>query len=116
MASKTRAKEGERRGRGSPLERLERVLEEGGRGLLLHGRSRREAFRWAQAFEAAADTPRAALIAALAYASDVFVAHAVELAAAQDELSALIERIESRVGIPRLALAREVLGAPRLLQ
>jgi signal transduction histidine kinase len=52
----------------------------------------------------------------LAYAADVLVAHAVELAASQGELGVLIEQIDTRGLIPRASLARAVLRAPELLQ
>jgi len=116
MVGKMPANEGQLQGRRSPLERVDRVLEEGVGQLLLQADARAEAYRWARTLEAATNNPRAAPIAALAYATDALVAHAVELAAAPDELSGLIERIESRAGLPRLALARGVLGAPGLLR
>jgi signal transduction histidine kinase len=102
--------------RRSPVERIDRVFEEGVGALVLQADARRDAYRRARAFEAATGNSRAAPIAALIYATDALVAHAVELAAAHDDLRALIERIESRAGLPRLALARGVLGAPGLLQ
>jgi signal transduction histidine kinase len=116
LASEAGTRDGERRGRGSPLERLDRVFDEGAGSVLLRGDYRTHAVRSARAFEAAANSPRAAPIAAVMYATDVFIGQAVEFAAAQEELQDLIERIDSRAGIPRAVLARAVLGAPSLLQ
>lgn len=117
MPNKTRLKDGGPRGRVSPLEALDRLLEESAGGVLRQRTARKRAYRRAQtAVEAAAGNPRAAGVALLGYASEVFVAHAVELAAERGLLRALVARIEASVGIPRTALARDVLAAPQLLQ
>jgi signal transduction histidine kinase len=54
-------------------------------------------------------------VALLGFATDMLVALAVELAARPAELRRLIDRLEA-VGIPPVALGREMLGASRLLQ
>lgn len=55
-------------------------------------------------------------IAMLGFATEMFLAAAVELAADPVQQTELVERIERVSGISRLALGCEVLGAPRLLQ
>ena len=54
--------------------------------------------------------------ALLGYAAEVLIAHAVELAASQPELRALIERLDTTGLVPRASLAGPVLRAPELLQ
>jgi signal transduction histidine kinase len=57
------------------------------------------------------DIPTALLIAA----AELFGAMRVELAARPQEAARLVSRLHDVVGVPRLALAREVLRAPELL-
>jgi signal transduction histidine kinase len=55
-------------------------------------------------------------MAQLEFAGELFAALAVELCAHPDDLRRLIDRVETVAGIPRVALGREVLRAPQLLQ
>ncbi len=113
MASKVRGKE---RSRGTPLEQVDRILEESAGPLLARDDARSQAtIRALAALDAAGADPRAAGVALLAYVSDVVVAHAVELAASPRELGLLLEQIDTVAGIPPAALARDVLGATQLL-
>jgi signal transduction histidine kinase len=59
---------------------------------------------------------RALGVALLAYATELVVAHAVELTANQPELRALVEQADADGLVPRVLLAHAVLRAPELLQ
>jgi signal transduction histidine kinase len=114
VANKERERGGVTR-RGSAVDKLDRIFEECAGPLLIQRDARRKAHRRALA-AVEGSSSRGGAVALLTYAADVIIAHAVDLAANQPELTQLIERIDSTAGIPRVALAREVLGAPQFLQ
>jgi signal transduction histidine kinase len=69
----------------------------------------------AEAAIAADEDGRGVGAALLVYATELLAAHAVELAARPQQLRRLVEQVEDVAGIPRLTLARSVLGYPELL-
>lgn len=101
--------------RKSALDRLDAIFEECASSLLVQRRPRDRAFKRARA-RLEGDREAARGFALLAYATDVLVAHAVELAAHHRELATLIDRIDGAGLVPRSSLARTVLRAPELLQ
>ena len=107
---------GRRRSR-SPLEQLDRALEETAGAILRPRHARDRAYERAQAaLHEAGGGESAAAVAMLGFATEVIGAYATKLAHRQPELRQLIERIDADLAIPRSALARGVLGLPQLLQ
>lgn len=103
--------------RQSALERLDRIFEDGAGGLLVRRRPRNRAYKRALVQLDAADrSGRSGAFAVLGYAADVLLAHAVELAAHEEELATLIQRIDASGLMSRSSLARAVLQSPELLQ
>jgi signal transduction histidine kinase len=117
MPDSNREKAGTGRRRKSALDQLDRIFEETCGRILVQPVARDRAYRRAQEqLDEAGGSSRVAGVALLGYAIDLFVAHAVELAASQRELGELLERIDSAGLIPRVSLSRATLRAPELLQ
>jgi signal transduction histidine kinase len=99
------------------LDQLERVFDETCGQVLVQRRAVDRARRRAQGLlDARGGASRALGVALLAYATEVVVAHAVELAASQPELRALVEQTDAAGLVPRGVLAQAVLRSPELLQ
>jgi signal transduction histidine kinase len=102
--------------RRSPLDQLDRIFDETCGRVLVQRGVRERAKRWAEGTLKASGGPRRAVgVALLAYAAELVVAHAVELAASQPELRALVEKADEAGLVPRGLLAHAVLRAPELL-
>jgi signal transduction histidine kinase len=71
--------------------------------------------RAAVLYRASGDNPDVIPVAQLSYAGELLLLIAVDLAAEPTHAQRLIEQLEVRGGVPRLALGREVLQSARLL-
>ena len=111
--SGNRGREGPRR---TPLERLEHACAESLAGFSARSDLRASALKRAEAAIEAGPDGRATGAALLAYATELLAAHAVELAARPQELRRLLDEVHEVGGVPRLLLARSVLGSPELLR
>lgn len=117
MSNQNREKAGDGRRRATALDALDSIFEETCGSLLVQRAVRERAYRRAhELIGASGGSSRGAALALLGYATELFVAHAVELATSQTELRELIDRVESERLIPRTSLAQAVLRAPELLQ
>jgi signal transduction histidine kinase len=105
------------RSRRSALDQLDAIFEHVGARVSVQATARERAFRQARdELERGAKGTRLTGLVLLRYATDLLVAHAVEFAASQAELRALIKQIEAADLLPRIPLAQAVLRAPELLQ
>ena len=117
MPIKERDRTGNERRRKSAFDQLDAIFEETCGRLLVQRRAREVAHRRAQSLLVAGhDEARFTGLALLTYTSGVVLAHAVELAANQAELSTLIARVEAAGLVSRISLAQGVLQSPDLLQ
>jgi signal transduction histidine kinase len=117
VSSTRREKAGDGRRRRSALDQLDLIFEETCGRMLVHSRVREHAYERARKhIDQAGGASRIAGMALLGYATDLFLAHAVDLAASQPELSALIAKVDVAGLVPRASLAEAVLRAPELLQ
>lgn len=99
------------------LDQLERLFKEFAAGeLLLPPDALAQGRRRGENVLAVSAGARAAGIAALGLAVDLFAVLAVDLASRPSALSDLITRIEEKSGIPHLALGHHVLSASHVLQ
>src|SRR5438128_1738874 len=99
------------------LDRLERLFADhkwSGRRDLVLARSRARE-RGLAALEGCGPGAEGARTALLVSAAALLGAFGIELAARPGEVARLVQEVEEVVGLPRMALAREVLRAPELL-
>jgi signal transduction histidine kinase len=117
VSNEGRDKVGSGRRRRSALDQLNLIFEETCGRILVQSAARELAYKRArEQIDKAGGASRIAGLALLDYATDLFVAHAVDLAASQSELCGLIDQIDVAGLVPRVLLARSVLRAPELLQ
>jgi signal transduction histidine kinase len=101
----------------SVLQQLERVFEEAAGGIRVPHDARDMAHRRALAVVNAPKAgPRAARLALLGFAADMFAVLAVELVAHRRKLGRLIAQVQEVADMAPVALGREVLRGPQLLQ
>jgi signal transduction histidine kinase len=101
----------------SVLKELERVFEEAVGGAIVPREARDAAHRRALAVVNSPKAgPRAARLALLGFAADMFALLSVELVAHRPELGRLIAQVREVADMPPVVLGREVLRAPQLLQ